>query len=105
MSLPNNLIGIFSTFDFHSDLGGREESFIKLLSFIELYRHSETTEPPSSWQGAGGGVVPTPANTTAVSLQPKAPSAYTTALNDKNTPKMQSTYAYQLKNLVSNYIF
>lgn len=45
MSLPNNLIGIFSTFDFHSDLGGREESFIKLLSFIELYRHSETTEP------------------------------------------------------------
>ena len=44
-----------------------------------------------------GGGSPTSTNATTVSLQPKAPSAYTTALNDKNTPKMKSTYAYQLK--------
>ena len=42
-----------------------------------------------------GGASPISANATRVSLQPKAPSAYTTALNDRNTPKMKSTYAYQ----------
>ena len=58
----------------------------------------ETPELPPSWGGS-----PTSTNATTVSLQPKAPSAYTTALNDKNTPKMQSTYAYQLKKKIKRH--